>query len=148
MIESSQDNQISPIFVREVMRRIKAHDASFDGEEDSSFGIWGPETQIRIDSQSLKNLFFTEDWVYIVVNLIAMKISNQRLRVIKKEIVNGKTLITPAEDHPIQLVINDPNDFQDFHSWLYNIVADLILMGNSVIWNGIASDIEFPYKEG
>ncbi|MCB9229226.1 MAG: phage portal protein [Deltaproteobacteria bacterium] len=128
-------------FVRAVLDQVGKKDHSIVDDHDQSSGLWSSETNVQIDPVSLKNLFFTEDWVFIVVNLIAMKISNQKLRVIKKQIVNGKTLTAPAEDHPIQFILNDPNAFQDPHSWVYTIVIDLILMGNSIIWDARSSGI-------
>ena len=133
------DLATSSRFVRAVMDQVQKKDHSPIDDHDQASGLWAAETNLQIDSQALKNLFFTEDWVFIVVNLIAMKISNQRLRVIRKEIVNGKTLTAPAEDHPLQKMLDNPNPFQDPHSWVYTMVIDLILMGNTIIWDAEGS---------
>lgn len=103
---------------------------SYDGGNN----IWAPDQSRSIDSYSLKNLFFAEDWVYIAVNNVATKISDQRLRVVEVNLVNGQVVKTPAEDHELQRLLDFPNSEQDQHTWLYNKTADLTMMGNNIDW--------------
>lgn len=108
----------------------KASTVSYDGGNN----IWAPDQSRSIDSYSLKNLFFAEDWVYIAVNNVATKISDQRLRVVEVNLVNGQVVKTPAEDHDLQRLLDNPNPQQDQHTWLYNKTSDLIMMGNNIDW--------------
>jgi HK97 family phage portal protein len=43
-------------------------------------------------------------------------------------------VIEPAEDHPVQKMIDFPNEFQDYHAWMYTTVIDLTLIGNAIQW--------------
>lgn len=97
-------------------------------------GRWSTDDTAYLDPLSLKALFECEDWVYIVVDLIAMKISNQYLRVMRQDIKDGKPIIESAEDHPVQKILDQPNEFQDYHAWMYSAVVDLILIGNAIQW--------------
>lgn len=87
-----------------------------------------------VDALTLKSLFFSEDWVYIVVDLCAAKISNQPLRVMRQYVVDGKVRVEPAEDHPLQQLLDNPNPLQDYATWMYALVVDLVLLGNSIQW--------------
>ena len=132
-------------FASAVLNEIAKKDHSLvEGHDEGSSGIWTPETPLQIDARSLKSLLFTEDWVYIVVNRMALRISGQKLKVFRKEVVKGKTLRFPAEDHPTQARLDDPNRMQDVHNWTYNIATDLIHMGNSVIWDARSIDVLQP----
>jgi HK97 family phage portal protein len=97
-------------------------------------GRWATDDTTFLDPMYLKALFENEDWVYITVDLIAMKISNQYLRVMKQEVRDGKPVIDPAEGHPVQKMIDFPNEFQDYHAWMYTTVIDLTLIGNAIQW--------------
>jgi HK97 family phage portal protein len=97
-------------------------------------GRWATDDTSFLDPMYLKALFENEDWVYITVDLIAMKISNQYLRVMKQEVRDGKPVIEPAEGHPVQKMIDFPNEFQDYHAWMYTTVIDLTLIGNAIQW--------------
>ena len=97
-------------------------------------GRWATDDTTFLDPMYLKALFENEDWVYITVDLIAMKISNQYLRVMKQEVRDGKPVIEPAEGHPVQKMIDFPNEFQDYHAWMYTTVIDLTLIGNAIQW--------------
>lgn len=97
-------------------------------------GKWATDDSTWLDASQLKALFVTEDWVYITVDLIAMKISNQYIRVMRQTIKDGKPVIEPAEGHPVQKILDKPNEFQDYHAWMYANVVDLALLGNSIQW--------------
>jgi HK97 family phage portal protein len=101
---------------------------------DKSSGLWRPETDTFLDFLTLKSLFYTEDWVYILVDRIASKISSQYMRVMKDEVIGGKKVARPAEGHPVQALIDNPNDVQDYHTFMYTMVADDCLLGNTFLW--------------
>ena len=101
---------------------------SFGIDQDMSGGAWDSEFRSFIDSQTLKQLFFSEAWVFIVCDLVAMKLSSQPMRVMRGEVVDGKFIKKPAEGHPLQELIENPNPFQSYASWMYCIIVDLVLM--------------------
>lgn len=129
---------------------VSANDAkSFDlanslqGGTDSLGGVWRPDTKINMDGFTLKGLFFTENWIFSCVDLTAMKISNQSLRVMRSVESNGKTVTEHASNHPLSDMLDQPNMWQDYHSWMYNIAVDLVLLGNSISWKQ-AGNINVP----
>jgi len=104
------------------------------GEASDGIGVWESEIKAFMDAYTLKQLFFTEDWVYICVDAVALKISGQQLRVMRGEVVDGTLQKKPAEGHPLQAIIEYPNAFQAYHSWMYCSVVDLCLIGNAIQW--------------
>ena len=133
-----KDNPLLANYVRRVVEHVepenisetKDHVSHYDGGNN----IWAPDTPRWIDNYSLKNLFFAEDWVYIVVHNAASKISDLHLSVVKIEMVNGQIVKRPALDHPLQERLDNPNSLQGQQTWLYNKVADLLMMGNNIDW--------------
>ena len=113
---------------------------SFGIDQDMSGGAWDSEFRSFIDAQTLKQLFFSEAWVFIVCDLVAMKLSSQPMRVMRGEVVDGKFIKKPAEGHPLQELIENPNPFQSYASWMYCIIVDLVLMGNGVLWYASSSN--------
>jgi HK97 family phage portal protein len=101
---------------------------------DTSASFIAQDPRNAVDMMSLKNLFFSEDWVFIVCDRIASKISSQWLRVMKEEVVDGKKTVSPAEGHAVQKIFETPNEDQDYHSWMYALVVDECLMGNAMVW--------------
>lgn len=112
----------------------KSYDFSRDGEQSGGSGEWDQEVKAFLDAQTLKSLFYSEDWVFIVTDLVATKISSQMLYVMKQEMVNGKYIVSTDESHPLNSLIQNPNQWQDYHSWMYNQIVELILLGNSITW--------------
>jgi len=97
--------------------------------------VWDSELNAFLDASTLKSLFFSEDWVYIICDLIANKISSQQLRVMKEEIGDDGNVTTSFDDqHPINSLLDRPNEWQDYHSWMYNVCVEYFLQGNSIIW--------------
>lgn len=117
----------------------KGFDLIRDTDPEYTAGLWQSETKAVIDAVTLKGLFFQEDWVYITVDRIASKISSQWLRVMREEVVDGKKVVKPDEAHPVQRLLDQPNKYQDYHSWMYSVVADLCLLGNAVLYYAPAS---------
>ncbi len=97
-------------------------------------GHYKETTRFTANKLDLKGLFFTEDWVYIVCDLVASKLHNQKLKVYRRELIKGRYLHFLEEGHPLQESLEDPNEFHDYHSWMYVIAVDLVLMGNAVLW--------------
>lgn len=105
---------------------------------DEGAGIWDTEQRAYIDARNLKNLFYSEAWPYTIIDLIAMKISNQRLVIYKDTpIEDGQVEAKQVPNHPYQKTLDNPNPYQDYHTWMYCIVADLITVGNGIIWKGM-----------
>jgi len=111
-----------------------------DMDAEAASGLWDAETKAFIDAQTLKALFFSEDWVFITVDLVASKLSRQWLRVMRRVSQDGKEVTEPAENHPFTKVIERPNAFQDYHSFMYVTAVDTVLEGNGIVWSGSAKD--------
>jgi len=126
-------------FVAEVMKRVLKNADEMFSDQDGS-GYWASKPNIHIDRQSLKSLFYSSDWVYILVNLIATKISNQRLIVTEKKVTDGVTLFAPATDHELQTLLDQPNPRQSQGTLVYNWVADLTLGGNGLVYHAEPGD--------
>lgn len=62
-----------------------------DFGSESGYGLWNQETNSSIDALSLKSLFYTEDWVYILVSKYASRIAGQRLKVVRKDEAKART---------------------------------------------------------
>lgn len=105
-----------------------------DADTDTASGLWDADVKAYADTHTLKSLFFSEDWVYIVVDLCALKICAQELRVMRQFIRDGNVVVEPAPMHPLNKIITKPNPFQDYHSWMYWLVVDLTMVGNSICW--------------
>ena len=133
-----KDNPLLANYVRRVVEHVEPPDICQTKDNTSVYdggnNIWAPDTPRWIDNYSLKNLFFAEDWVYIVVHNAASKISDLHLSVVKIEMVNGQIVKRPALDHPLQPRLDNPNSLQGQQTWLYNKVADLLMMGNNIDW--------------
>lgn len=112
-----------------------------DFDPEYAAGYWDAETRAFVDALTLKGLFFSEDWVFIIVDLIASKLANQWLRVMKSEVKDGEEISVPAEDHPFNKVIENPNKFQDYYSFMYVTAVDAVLEGNAVVWSGMRKDM-------
>lgn len=107
---------------------------------DNNQSYIAQDPRSAIDPITIKNLFYQEDWVYIVCDRIASMISSQWLRVMQDIVTDGKKVSEPAEGHPVQAILEAPNDMQDYHTWMYGIVVDEVLMGNAFIWRALQSN--------
>ena len=125
---------MSSHFVRELDSHVaKAWDIGNQGEVANE--LWSLENKAFIDAVTLKSLFFSEEWVFIVCDLIAAKISAQPIDVINKKVVDGKEVVEKQMDHPLVKLFQQPNEWQDYSSWIYSLVVELILMGNAIVWH-------------
>lgn len=105
-----------------------------DGDTDQGTSYWDADVKAYADAHTLKSLFFSEDWVFIVVDLCALKIASQDLRVMRSYIRDGQKVVEPATAHPLNKIVENPNQFQDYFSWMYWLVVDLTITGNSICW--------------
>jgi HK97 family phage portal protein len=111
-----------------------------DSTAEDGSGFWESEVKAYIDSRNLKNLYFSEDWPFITMDLIALKISNQRLVVMRDEATQeGKKEAKKVDNHPYQKTLDNPNPYQDYHAWMYCVVVDLIAVGNAIVWKGMTA---------
>lgn len=117
----------------------KAYGMAHDIITDSAQAFVALDPRQAVDQIALKSLFFTEDWVYIVCDRIASMISSQWLRVMRDVVAEGKKIPEPAENHPLQRLLEHPNDDQDYHSWMYGLVVDEVLMGNAIVWRAASA---------
>jgi len=98
-------------------------------------GAFGdPEMRAFLDASTLKALFATELWVFLTLDLVALKISSQPLKVMTGAVINGTFTPKMAEGHPLQDLIENPNPFQSYASWMYCLAVDLGLLGNAILW--------------
>lgn len=111
---------------------------------DGAGGVWDSEFRAFVDAQTLKGLFFSELWVFLVVDLVAQKISAQQMRVMRGELIDGEFSEKPAEGHPLQNLIEAPNPFQSYEPWMYGSIVDLSLLGNLVQWYAAQSNYLMP----
>ena len=102
--------------------------------DNSASGLWDSEVKAFMDNQTLKSLFFTEDWVFIVLDLVASEVSNSELIVVEDKSIQGKNRQVPVENHPLMPTLSQPNAWQDYSSWMYLHVVELNLMGNAIQW--------------
>lgn len=101
---------------------------------DDGTGVWASEIQAIMDGFTLKAIYFSEDWVYILVDRIASKISAVPLRVMRTEMRDGTKVYIPDEGHPVQARIEEPNMYQNYTQWMYRNITDFCVLGNTVIW--------------
>lgn len=106
-----------------------------DQFQDDGYGVWSQETRAWMDLMTLKGLYFNEDWVFILIDRIASKIAAQSLRVMRSQkYVRGELIEEPDEEHPLNALLETPNEFQPYSEWMYSIVADRCISGNAIIW--------------
>lgn len=114
-------------------------------QEEAGAGVgggWDTEVKAFVDASTLKHLFFSEDWVFIVVDIVAMKISSQPLRVMRGTVEeNGEFTKEPAEGHELQNLIDQPNPYQSYEAWMYSTIVDLVLIGNAIEWYAPSANI-------
>lgn len=125
-------------YLRDQQDEITTKGADFDlvrdGTADGMAGLWEADVKAFMSAMTLKAMFYAEDWVYIIVDLMASKISAQPLNIMKGTVVNGTMKKEKADNHPLMPMIEQPNKFQDYHAWMYVTCVDLGLLGNTIMW--------------
>jgi len=134
---SEDDNKIIDFAKHKPQKVGEVKSLSFDDitQDDLSGGVWTPEIQAFLESQNLKNLFFSEDWVFITLDLVSDYVSRSPMVVIKKSTnEQGKTEEEILKTHPVLTILEQPNSFQEYSQWIYNYCVELDLMGNTVVY--------------
>lgn len=112
----------------------KSMESSLGVDGEAASGLWDSEIKAFIDNTTLKSLYFSEDWVFILLDLLASEISNVDMRVMKKTMVGGQMQIEVDEAHPLNKLMENPNPWQDYSTWMYLHVVENTLMGNAIQW--------------
>lgn len=101
--------------------------------DESESGNWDSETKAHMDARTLKSLFFSEDWVYITVDCYAQPLSTVPLRVFSRETTENNTDAWKpvSERHKLNLMLKSPNKYQDYTQFMYSVISEYILGGNS-----------------
>ena len=97
-------------------------------------GQWDAEVKALLDNYTLKSLFLTEDWVFIILDLLAQEISNVDMKVFDEVVVEGTMQIVADDSHPLNALFKDPNPLQEYSTWMYLHVIEYCLMGNGIQW--------------
>lgn len=103
-----------------------------DGDEGGADPTWQTETAAFLHAMTIKQLFYSEGWVYITTNAVAEELSNVPLYVWKKTLANGEVTREKAEGHQLQKWLDRPNVWQDRSTFIYNVAAEYCLGGNSI----------------
>jgi HK97 family phage portal protein len=133
-----------------------------DGTEitsEAQLSQWSSEDRALLDRQTLKSLFYSEDWVYIVVDAIAQPLSRVPWLVYRKVLSNGKVTYLPDEGHPLNKLLENPSPTMDSATFKYMVFSEDSLMGNALIWYARTTnemhvipteiaDYNFDYKLG
>jgi HK97 family phage portal protein len=72
--------------------------------------------------------------VWILIDLVAMKISSRPFGVVQTNIENGIETFEALPGHELNGLIQAPNDLEDYHAWMYRYLVELCLMGNGMYW--------------
>jgi len=109
------------------------------GFNDSLPAAWSREIPTFTDARALKSIYFTEDWIYIGVDKIAMKLAPLPLKVFKETVIEGEVISEPAERHPVQYILDNPNEFQTSYAMQYAALTDLCVTGNTLLYNAVVN---------
>lgn len=99
---------------------------------DESYAAWSLETKAFLDMQNLKNLFYSEGWVYICVDAIAQPISQLPWGVYRK-VTNDKKSSYEKVPSPLDKLLDSPNRYQSANEFKYVVASEFCLMGNAII---------------
>lgn len=129
-----------PIIERDSDFRLKYIDYN-GGQGEPSQPFWASENKAYADLQTIKQLFYSEDWVFSTVDAIAQPISTLNIHVYKTELVNGEQVKTKVDAPFVDKLLNAPNRFQTKTHLLYCLAADYILTGNAYAWKSEAGGL-------
>lgn len=85
-------------------------------------------------ARTLKAIYQTEDWIYILVDRIAAKLAQIPWQVFKQTTNNGEEVLEPALGHPAQKILDNPNPLQSDYGFKYASITDLCVTGNTLIY--------------
>lgn len=107
-----------------------------DWNSSGDGGYYSDEFKTWADANQLKTLFYSEDWVFTTVDLIARELSGIPRYVYAKNIdENGNEKLTIADKHPVNQLINNPNKYNSASEYRYLEGVEHCLMGNIIIWH-------------
>jgi len=92
------------------------------------------EIDAQMDMHTLKNLYASEQWVFICCNVIGRKISKQYMQIEREVFRNGKVTSVPSRNDTVINILSRPNDHENYTSFIYKVASELPLMGNAIIW--------------
>jgi HK97 family phage portal protein len=99
---------------------------------DEGFAAWSLETKAFLDLQNLKNLFYSEGWVYICVDAIAQPISQLPWGVYREK-QEGKKTSFERVPSPLDSLLDSPNRYQSASEFKYVVASEFCLMGNAIL---------------
>jgi HK97 family phage portal protein len=85
-------------------------------------------------ARTLKAIYQTEDWIYILVDRIAAKLAQIPWQVFQQTTNNGEEVLKPALGHPAQKILDNPNPLQSDYGFKYASITDLCVTGNTLIY--------------
>lgn len=103
-------------------------------DDDHSGGSWKMENHALADAATIMSLFYNEDWVFITADLLASEFSSPYPRVMKSEVLDGRTFSKPAEGHPLQIMLDDPTLYGGAQQFWYRSGVFDALLGNCFMW--------------
>ena len=107
----------------------------FNREFEDGTGLWDAEYTAAMDMLELKGLFFNEPWPFIALDLVGDALSQIPMVVVKKSVgPDGKLVKEKVEDSPVLKILENPNEFQNYSDWMYNLEIEIDLMGNGIIY--------------
>lgn len=118
----------------------------FASDELAGGSVFAQETKAYMEASTLKSLMFSEDWVFVTVDRISSKLAGVPVIVYKKEVIDGKVKKTKAEGHPVNKLLEQPNDQQPGSEFIYNIATDISLGGNGLIYDLKSQLIPVPFE--
>lgn len=117
--------------------------------DEASSGFWSSEIKAFLEAQTLKALFYHEDWVYITVDSIALPISFCPIKVYSKvKMENAKNKFIELDNHPISKLFENPNQYQSSTEIAYQFAVDFVLGGNSFLYHpkGLNQIFHMPFE--
>lgn len=117
-------------------------------QEATGLSGWQTESKAMIDNATIKMLFTSEDWVFILVDAIAMRLARLPLNVCIENTIDGKKVYKPATEHPWQSVLDTPNPMQDKVSFIYNGLVEYVLGGNNLMYKASVAQmlVNLPFE--
>lgn len=105
---------------------------------------WVDQYQSTTNTSTLKSVCLTEDWAFACCDAIASEVSRVYPVVKRRVVTDGTETTEPAQDHPVQALLNNPNTEQGTHSWLYSMAFDYVAGGNGLTFFGRRSGQLIP----
>ena len=108
---------------------------NYDDEFEDGFGLWDSEYTAAMDMVALKGLFFNEPWPFIALDLVGDSLSQVPMCVKKKTVESDGSFSTEKiYDHPALMILSNPNPFQTYKDFIYNLEIEIDLMGNGILY--------------